>query len=62
VDIENPAGILSTVVQAETSKGELLIRSAAYQRSTQVLVAGYVPLYNASAALVAALEELAAGR
>jgi 2-methylaconitate cis-trans-isomerase PrpF len=59
VDIENPAGILGTVVQAEISKGELLIRSAAYQRSTQVLLAGYVPLYNASPALVAALEKTA---
>ena len=62
VDIENPAGILGTVVEAERAGDALRIHSAAYQRSTQILLAGYVPLYNASAALAAALEQVAAAR
>jgi 2-methylaconitate cis-trans-isomerase PrpF len=62
VHIENPAGILSTVVEAERAGDTLRIHSAAYQRSTQILLAGTVPLYNASPALVAALEQLAAAR
>ncbi|MEG1769326.1 MAG: PrpF domain-containing protein [Comamonas sp.] len=55
VDIENPAGILSTTVVASMEGQTLRIASAAYQRSAQVLLKGYVPLYAASAALRAAL-------
>lgn len=55
VDIENPAGILSTTVVACMQGDALRIASAAYQRSAQVLLKGYVPLYAASAALKQAL-------
>jgi 2-methylaconitate cis-trans-isomerase PrpF len=59
VQIENPAGILATAIEAEWKGDALQIRSAAYQRSTQVLIEGFVPVYNASAALVAAFEATA---
>lgn len=59
VDIENPAGILSTTVVASMQGDALRIASAAYQRSAQVLLKGYVPLYAASAALRAALAQRA---
>jgi 2-methylaconitate cis-trans-isomerase PrpF len=62
VQIENPAGILGTAIEAEWQGGILQIRSAAYQRSTQVLVEGFVPVYNASQALAGALEAVAADR
>jgi 4-oxalomesaconate tautomerase len=62
VHIENPAGILSTSVEAEMQNGTLQIRSAAYQRSTQILLEGFVPIYNASPSLVAAFDGLVAGR
>ncbi|WP_028602469.1 PrpF domain-containing protein [Ottowia thiooxydans] len=61
VNIENPAGILSTKVVASLDDGNgLLIESAAYQRSAQILLSGYVPLYNASLALRDSLEKIAA--
>jgi len=59
VDIENPAGILSTTVVASMQGDALRIASAAYQRSAQVLLKGYVPLYAASPALRAALAQRA---
>jgi len=59
VDIENPAGILSTTVVAALGAGELSIESAAYQRTAQVLISGFTPLYGASAALKRALLRLA---
>jgi len=55
VAIENPAGVLSTTVVASREGGTLAIRSAAYQRSAQILLSGFVPLYGASPALKAAL-------
>ena len=61
VDIENPAGILSTTAVASLRDGVLSIRSAAYQRSTQILVRGFVPLYAASPALKDALASAASG-
>jgi 4-oxalomesaconate tautomerase len=62
VHIENPAGILGTAVEAAWKNGSLQIRSAAYQRSTQVLLEGFVPIYNASELLVSAFDGLAAAR
>ena len=59
VDIENPAGILSSTVVASMEGHALRIASAAYQRSAQVLLKGYVPLPAASAALRAALAQRA---
>jgi 4-oxalomesaconate tautomerase len=58
VNIENPAGVLSTTVVAASKGGKLAIRSAAYQRSAQVLLSGYVPLYGATKRLKDALELL----
>ncbi|CAG2151360.1 4-oxalomesaconate tautomerase [Cupriavidus yeoncheonensis] len=58
VGIENPAGVLGTTVVAHMEDGALAIRSAAYQRSAQVLLAGYMPLYGASTSLRQALSEL----
>ncbi|MBK6007065.1 PrpF protein [Ramlibacter ginsenosidimutans] len=55
VGIENPAGVLGTTVVARMQNGNLEIRSAAYQRSAQVLLAGYVPLYAPSRSLREAL-------
>lgn len=59
VDIENPAGVLSTTVVACAQDGEIIIESAAYQRSAQVLLKGFVPLYGASENLKLALSGLA---
>ncbi|MFJ2550202.1 PrpF domain-containing protein [Pseudomonas sp. NPDC087612] len=56
VGIENPAGRLdATVVAASYGGGDIAIQSAAYRRSTQILMRGYVPLYRASATLIGAL-------
>ena len=55
VSIENPAGKLDTTVSARFDGGQLAIDSAAYRRSTQILMRGHVPLYRASAELIAAL-------
>ncbi|WP_431286912.1 PrpF domain-containing protein [Roseateles chitinivorans] len=59
VDIENPAGVLSTTVVAALRDGQLDIESAAYQRSAQVLLSGFAPLYGASVELQRALEQVA---
>ena len=55
--IENPAGVLETLINARQVAGELLIDGAAYRRSAQILLQGSTPLYNASAALLAALPQ-----
>jgi 2-methylaconitate cis-trans-isomerase PrpF len=55
VDIENPAGILSATIEGTHAGGETKIARAAYKRSAQILLRGYVPLYRASPALQAAL-------
>jgi 2-methylaconitate cis-trans-isomerase PrpF len=58
VDIENPAGVLEATIDgrlaSDPSQG-LEIRRAAYKRSAQILLAGHVPLYRASAQLRDAL-------
>jgi 2-methylaconitate cis-trans-isomerase PrpF len=59
VGIENPAGTLEATVVARLDGGELQVRSAAYRRSTQILLRGHVPLYRASAELVDDLRKLA---
>lgn len=48
VEIEHPAGVLSTTVVASADRAGITIASAAYQRSAQVLLRGWVPLYAAS--------------
>ncbi|HEV3106443.1 MAG TPA: PrpF domain-containing protein [Trinickia sp.] len=55
VAIENPAGVLETVIKAEQAGDAPLIAAAAYRRSAQILVRGKVPLYRASSALAEAL-------
>ena len=55
IGIENPAGILETTIVARTGEKGVEIRSAAYRRSTQILLRGRMPLYRASDALLAAL-------
>ncbi|MGX1306190.1 4-oxalomesaconate tautomerase [Amorphus suaedae] len=55
VGIENPAGILDATVVARREGEGIAIRSAAYRRSTQILLRGHVPLYRASEALERAL-------
>lgn len=55
VAIENPAGILDATVVARTSADGLIVRSAAYRRSAQILIRGHAPLHGASPELVAAL-------
>jgi 2-methylaconitate cis-trans-isomerase PrpF len=59
VGVENPAGTLEATVVARLHGGELQVRSAAYRRSTQILLRGHVPLYRASAELVDDLRKLA---
>ena len=61
VDIENPAGILSATIEGQQTYQETKISRAAYKRSAQILVRGYVPVYRASAALKQALAEIASG-
>lgn len=55
VAIEHPAGVLDATVVVKTDGAALDIRSAAYRRSTQILLRGHVPLYRASPELVRAL-------
>jgi 4-oxalomesaconate tautomerase len=59
VDIENPAGILSTTIEGQQIGGEVKISRAAYKRSAQILLRGHMPIYRASAALKQALGEIA---
>lgn len=53
VHIENPAGILTTLLDTRMVDGQLDIVRAAYRRSAQVLMRGHVPLPQASPALLA---------
>jgi 4-oxalomesaconate tautomerase len=52
VVMENPAGLLKAEIRgAVTAKG-IEIEHAAYQRSAQILLRGYTPIYGASDALM----------
>jgi hypothetical protein len=59
VDIENPAGVLSATIGGRHANGATIIDRAAYKRSAQILLRGYVPLYRASSELKKALEAIA---
>ncbi|MBA5983559.1 PrpF protein, partial [Pseudomonas sp. MD195_PC81_125] len=59
VSIENPAGKLDTTVSAKLIDSQLEVQAAAYRRSTQILMRGYVPLYRASAELIDSMGALA---
>jgi len=52
VDMENPAGILRARVRGALSAEGATIPWAAYARSSQVFMRGYVPIYNPSKALM----------
>lgn len=59
IRIDNPAGILDTVILHQDSTAELLkITGAAYKRSAQILLKGWVPLIGASAELCAELAKI----
>jgi len=48
VSIENPAGVLRARIEAVIRGDAISIRSAAYERSAQILVHGSMPVYGAS--------------
>ena len=52
VGIENPAGILEATIVIRLGEQGIDISSAAYRRSTQILLRGHSPLYRASDALL----------
>lgn len=51
VRMANPAGILKATIRGRIDGGDIVMPSAAYERSTQILLRGHTPIYNASAAL-----------
>lgn len=53
----NPAGLLKATIVGSNRDGEIAMPSAAYERSTQVLLRGHTPIYNASPELRAAYRE-----
>jgi len=55
VDIENPAGVLTAIVEAASGNDGVRITKAAYTRSAQILLKGYSTLYRASDALIKSL-------
>jgi 4-oxalomesaconate tautomerase len=59
VRMANPAGILKATINGASRDGDITMPSAAYERSTQVLLRGHTPLYNASAALLDYYREVA---
>jgi hypothetical protein len=52
---------LSATIEGQQIGTETKINRAAYKRSAQILLRGYVPVYRASAALKQALHEIASG-
>ncbi len=52
VRMANPAGILKATIRGRTDGVEIAMPSAAYERSTQILLRGHTPIYNASAELL----------
>jgi 2-methylaconitate cis-trans-isomerase PrpF len=59
VSIENPAGLLDATITARMDGAMPQIRSAAYRRSAQILLRGFVPLYQCSSALAHSLAQQA---
>lgn len=52
IKMANPAGILKATIEGSISNdGTINIPSAAYERSTQILLRGHTPIYGASEAL-----------
>jgi 4-oxalomesaconate tautomerase len=52
VRMANPAGLLKATIRGAIKGDVITMPSAAYERSTQILLRGHTPLYNASAALL----------
>ncbi|MCG8548192.1 MAG: PrpF protein [Alphaproteobacteria bacterium] len=59
VRMANPAGLLKATITGLVRDGEISMPSAAYERSTQILLRGHTPIYNASPALLDAYREIA---
>ncbi|MDD9927692.1 MAG: hypothetical protein OXR03_17855 [Rhodospirillaceae bacterium] len=57
VRMANPAGLLKATIAGAMRDGEITMPSAAYERSTQILLRGHTPIYNASSGLRAAYRE-----
>ena len=57
VRMANPAGLLKATIAGAMRDGEIVMPSAAYERSTQILLRGHAPIYNASDGLRAAYRE-----
>ena len=51
VRMANPAGLLKATIAGSMRDGEIVMPSAAYERSTQILLRGHTPIYNASVEL-----------
>jgi 4-oxalomesaconate tautomerase len=51
IRMANPAGLLKATIRGAIRDGIITMPSAAYERSTQILLRGHTPLYNASPAL-----------
>lgn len=60
VRMANPAGILKATIAGSMRDGDIAMPSAAYERSTQILLRGHTPIYNASPALLEAYRDIAA--
>lgn len=58
VRMANPAGLLKATIVGSNRDGKITMPSAAYERSTQILLRGHTPLYNASPALRAAYSDI----
>jgi len=59
VRMANPAGLLKSTINGSMKDGVDNIPSAAYERSTQILLRGHTPIYNASPELLAAYNDKA---
>ena len=59
VRMANPAGLLKATISGSMTGGVDDIPSASYERSTQILLRGHTPIYNASPELIAAYRDKA---
>ena len=54
IRMANPAALLKATITGSIRDGAISIPSAAYERSTQILLRGHTPIYNASPGLLEA--------
>jgi 2-methylaconitate cis-trans-isomerase PrpF len=52
IRMANPAALLKATITGSMRDGDISIPSAAYERSTQILLRGHTPIYNASPKLL----------